>query len=334
MRKKVPGVVQKYSRRRGPAFTFTPPPPQMNAPVVPHPASFSMQEQAPMQNQPAMQGQPYAPNQPPMQGPPAMQMQGQPYAPNQAPMQNQPAMQGQPYAPNQPPMPAQVPMPGQPMSGQWKGHAPATNPPSRSGQLSQPGQPPVPMTPPPASPMPMASAPTMRAGQQPPVPMTPAPMASAPTMRASQQPPVPMTPAPMASALTVRPGQPAVPTTPPPFSAGMTGQPGYQGPPSQGAAPPAARVLIEIDGNVVGSVQLNKPTMTVGRLNGSDVQVPNQRVSRLHARMLAEQGAWVIEDAESVNGIMYQDQRVKRVALKKGDRIYLAPNVVIQYETM
>src|SRR5581483_527414 len=296
MRKKVPGVVQKYNRRRGPAFTFTPPPPQMNAPAVPHPASFSMQEQAPMQNQPAMQGQQYPPNQPPMQGQPyaanqpPMQMQGQQYPPNQPPMQNQPVMQGQQYVPNQPPMPAQASMPGQPMSGQWNGHAPVTNPPSRSGQLAQPAQPPIPMTPPP-----MASDPTMRAGQM---------------------------PVPMAAAPTVRPGQPAVPTTPPPFSAGMTGQPGYQGPPSQGIAPPAARVLIEIDGNVVGSVQLNKPSMTVGRLNGSDVQVPNQRVSRLHARMLVEQGTWIIEDAESVNGIMYQDQRVKRVALKKGDRIY------------
>lgn len=92
-------------------------------------------------------------------------------------------------------------------------------------------------------------------------------------------------------------------------------------------------MLIEIDGAITTGIQLNKPTMTIGRLNGSDIQVPNQRVSRLHAKVIAEQGAWVIEDAESVNGIVYQGNRVKRLRLSNGDRIFLAPNVVLQYET-
>jgi ABC-type multidrug transport system fused ATPase/permease subunit len=100
------------------------------------------------------------------------------------------------------------------------------------------------------------------------------------------------------------------------------------------ATPPAeARVQIEIDGKVIGERKLDKPILTVGRLTSSDVQVPNQRVSRLHAKILQENGAWTIEDADSVNGLIYQGNRVERVVLSDGDRIYIAPTVLLKYQT-
>src|SRR5215469_8029559 len=78
------------------------------------------------------------------------------------------------------------------------------------------------------------------------------------------------------------------------------------------AAPPAnARIVIEINGKVVGERLLNKPTLTVGRLSGNDIQVPSQRVSRLHAKIHAENGGWLIEDAESLNGLVVRGQLVE-----------------------
>ncbi|HVB72718.1 MAG TPA: ABC transporter transmembrane domain-containing protein [Ktedonobacteraceae bacterium] len=99
------------------------------------------------------------------------------------------------------------------------------------------------------------------------------------------------------------------------------------------AAPVKARILIEVDGKVIGERALNKPSLTVGRLSGNDVQVPSQRVSRLHARIREENGTWIIEDAESLNGLIYKGQRVDRVTLRNGDRIYIAPTAVLQYAT-
>jgi ABC-type multidrug transport system ATPase subunit len=95
-----------------------------------------------------------------------------------------------------------------------------------------------------------------------------------------------------------------------------------------------ARVLIEVDGKVVGACQLNKSVLNVGRLSGNDVQVPSQRVSRLHAKIRWENGSWFIEDADSLNGLMYQGQRVDGHRLSHRDRIYLAPTAVLQYEIM
>jgi ATP-binding cassette subfamily B protein len=99
------------------------------------------------------------------------------------------------------------------------------------------------------------------------------------------------------------------------------------------AAPQKARVLIEVDGKIVSERALNKPVLNVGRLSGNDVQIPSQRVSRLHARIREEQGTWVIEDAESLNGLVFQSQRIDRRTLANGDRIYLAPTAVLQFVT-
>jgi pSer/pThr/pTyr-binding forkhead associated (FHA) protein len=93
----------------------------------------------------------------------------------------------------------------------------------------------------------------------------------------------------------------------------------------------AARVLIEVNGKVISERALNKPMLTVGRLSENDVQIPSQRVSRLHARIHEENGTWVIEDAESLNGLVYRGQRIDRLTLNNGDRIYVAPTAVLQF---
>ncbi len=93
-----------------------------------------------------------------------------------------------------------------------------------------------------------------------------------------------------------------------------------------------ARVLVEIDGKIVGEYVLNKPVVTVGRISSIDVLVPNQRVSRLHAKILWRNGAWILEDADSSNGMIHQGTRVESLVLRDGDRVYLAPTVVLEYK--
>jgi len=93
-------------------------------------------------------------------------------------------------------------------------------------------------------------------------------------------------------------------------------------------------VRIEVDGKVIGVRKLDKPVLTIGRLSSNDVQVPSQRVSRMHARILWENGMWLIEDADSLNGIAYQGRRVDRHVLSNGDKLFLAPDSTLFYETM
>lgn len=98
--------------------------------------------------------------------------------------------------------------------------------------------------------------------------------------------------------------------------------------------PQRARVRIEVDGKMVGAYQLDRPVLAIGRLGGNDVQVPSQSVSRMHAKLRWENGSWLIEDANSLNGIVYQGNRVDRHVLANGDQIFLAPKVILHYEAM
>jgi ABC-type multidrug transport system ATPase subunit len=134
-------------------------------------------------------------------------------------------------------------------------------------------------------------------------------------------------------------GQPAALAVPagvmaPPAPGGKGNQPRWQPQPQTPEGPmKKARVLIELDGKVVGERWLDKPLITIGRLPVTDVCVPNDRVSRLHAHIRYENDAWVIEDAESLNGIVYHGTRIERLALTNGDRIYLAPKAALHYQT-
>ncbi len=97
--------------------------------------------------------------------------------------------------------------------------------------------------------------------------------------------------------------------------------------------PPVARVLVKINGQIVGETHLTKPELSIGRRDGNDIHVAHPGVSRLHARIRAERGTWVIEDTNSANGMRYHGQHVKHLALNNGDIVVLAPNVALVYET-
>ncbi len=103
---------------------------------------------------------------------------------------------------------------------------------------------------------------------------------------------------------------------------------------SQGDAPIEAQILVQIDGNIIGKHCLSKPEFTIGRYPTSDIQIPSARVSRFHATIHWEKGAWVIEDAESLNGLTCRGQRVYRLALVDGDRIHIDPTIVLHYEEL
>jgi len=101
------------------------------------------------------------------------------------------------------------------------------------------------------------------------------------------------------------------------------------------AQPQQARLYVEVDGKVIGEYQLDKgkPMVTIGRLAMNDIVVPSRTISRMHARLRLNGDMWLIEDAESLNGLMYSGDRMDQHVLMNGDRILLAPKVVLQYVT-
>lgn len=58
--------------------------------------------------------------------------------------------------------------------------------------------------------------------------------------------------------------------------------------------------------------QFDQPTVIIGRAETSDLSLPlDLMVSRIHARIIQEQGAVWVEDAQSLNGTFLEDKQLK-----------------------
>ena len=76
------------------------------------------------------------------------------------------------------------------------------------------------------------------------------------------------------------------------------------------------------------ALRLSKPTVTLGRSATCDVRLDDARVSRLQCRLTQADGQVWIEDSGSGCGTFVNGQRVRRVALRASDRVYIADFVL------
>jgi hypothetical protein len=62
----------------------------------------------------------------------------------------------------------------------------------------------------------------------------------------------------------------------------------------------------------------------IGRHPSCQVVLPSQIVSRLHARLVFRDGAWILQDLNSKNGTIVNARRVGRCQVHPGDLIVIA----------
>jgi pSer/pThr/pTyr-binding forkhead associated (FHA) protein len=71
-------------------------------------------------------------------------------------------------------------------------------------------------------------------------------------------------------------------------------------------------------------VKLVRPDYSIGRAEDSTIRLTERNISRSHARLYRENGAWMLEDRESFTGSFINGERVKGArAVKHGDTIQL-----------
>ncbi len=107
-----------------------------------------------------------------------------------------------------------------------------------------------------------------------------------------------------------------------PAAAGPEGGRDAAGAPS--AAPAFARLLV-LDGEKRGQEfsLMGKDQFKVGRATGSDVRLPDAKISRNHCLIESTKGCYVIIDLESANGTIVNGEKVKKSTLKNGDFLRL-----------
>ncbi len=98
------------------------------------------------------------------------------------------------------------------------------------------------------------------------------------------------------------------------------------------SAPNRSHVFVRMDGSDVGQVtSLTGTVLEVGRLAKNHLHLPLEGVSRQHARIVFQDGAYWVEDLGSANGTVVQGARVTRHRLADGDVVQFGPRVVFRY---
>jgi pSer/pThr/pTyr-binding forkhead associated (FHA) protein len=82
-----------------------------------------------------------------------------------------------------------------------------------------------------------------------------------------------------------------------------------------------------------GDFELNTGSLLIGRLPECDVLLPDNLVSRMHARLSVQADSVVVEDLHSTNGVYVNGMRVGHsTVLREGDRILLGTTEISLFE--
>lgn len=72
--------------------------------------------------------------------------------------------------------------------------------------------------------------------------------------------------------------------------------------------------------------------LTIGRSGQADLQIVDEKISRIHCGIRAEGEAFIIKDFTSTNGTWVNDQRVREATLRFGDTIRLG-NTLLAFQS-
>jgi len=90
--------------------------------------------------------------------------------------------------------------------------------------------------------------------------------------------------------------------------------------------------VIVLAGDRMGEMfELSQGRTTIGRGLQADVRINDEGISRTHAQVEYEDGAYYLSDAGSTNGTYANGGRVDRLALSEGDKIQIGASSVLKF---
>lgn len=89
-----------------------------------------------------------------------------------------------------------------------------------------------------------------------------------------------------------------------------------------------AKLFLKFEDSVLKEVPLSQNPVTIGRLPDNVIQIDNLAVSGHHAKIYWDQGKYVIEDNNSLNGTYISNARISRQTLKDGDDVVIGKHTI------
>jgi len=89
------------------------------------------------------------------------------------------------------------------------------------------------------------------------------------------------------------------------------------------------KILLTYKNKLLKTFKIDKDEIAIGRHKSNDIQITNSAVSRQHARIIRNQGNYLIEDLKSTNGIYLNKVRIISRYLKDGDVINIGKHTLV-----
>jgi len=91
------------------------------------------------------------------------------------------------------------------------------------------------------------------------------------------------------------------------------------------------KLILTLDGAVLKEFILNKPSISIGRRHGNEIQLNDLTVSGRHALVTLSSGEGFIEDLGSTNGTLVNGNYVNKAMLAHGDVVQIGAHQLTYY---
>jgi len=89
------------------------------------------------------------------------------------------------------------------------------------------------------------------------------------------------------------------------------------------------KIMLQYGDKVIKAIRMTGPVLTIGRKPTNDLVIDHLAVSSHHARIAHVNGAFVVQDMGSTNGVFLNGERVTQHMLRAGDQILIGKHLVV-----
>jgi len=88
------------------------------------------------------------------------------------------------------------------------------------------------------------------------------------------------------------------------------------------------KIVIMLKNTELKTLETDKDTVTIGRNSNSDIQINNLGASKKHAAITRQNGSYFIEDLNSTNGTLVNNERVTKAELSGQDVVTIGKHTL------
>jgi len=88
------------------------------------------------------------------------------------------------------------------------------------------------------------------------------------------------------------------------------------------------KIVLMLKNTELKTLETDKETITIGRENNSDIQINNLGVSKKHASITRQNGSYFIEDLNSTNGTLLNNEKITKAGLSGKDVVTIGKHTL------